>query len=207
MWMLNLDLAGQPGSVFSLLRGDAGLFDRNFCRHAVSWDALCYREQWTDAPLDQIGASCCLERSAWLDGCRGCTRVRPQRRKLHARTHTYTQTHTLSLSPSLFSVFLCALWGARTRDGAESPPLHHSYFLTARRQTPVYLNIQQPSSSPTRCFWGLLRRISHSCGDDGASLRARKAGERRGEEERRAPSSASVCQLPLCSPENVNGER
>lgn len=145
----------------------------------VICDAPCYRKQWTDALLDQIGASCCLQRPAWLEGCRSCT-----------ETHTHTHTHIQSLSPSLLSLSLCFVgcsdsgWiGVTTITSSPFPhcsPPNGSLFANFAAIAGAVLE-------------GIIkaRRV---CGGDGASLRAREEEERRRDVHRHQhPSASSLC--------------
>ena len=86
------------------------------CRLCL-WCSLLQEPLWSDGALGQIGASCCLERRAWLEGCHSCT-------------ENNTHTHRVSLPPLSLSLSRSALWDARTRDESESPPLHHLHSLS-----------------------------------------------------------------------------
>jgi len=77
---------------------------------------------------------------------------------------------------------------------------HHHYIIRS-----LSFLIRAPVvavSSRTEDAARIIKIHQHCLRNDGVSMRGEGA-----EEERRAPSSASVRQLPLCSPENVNGER
>lgn len=112
-------------------------------------------------------------------------------------THVRTPTHnTHSLPPSL-PLFCLALCFVGCSDSGWSGVTTITSFPFPRCATPNASLSEYSAaiqSADAVLLGGLLRRISHSCGDDGASLRARKAEERRrGVHRHQHPSASSLC--------------